>query len=285
METLAHNAALAAHIKPLKAAGKRIAFVPTMGALHEGHLSLVRAAKKQAEHVIVSIFVNPTQFGPNEDFEQYPRQTKQDLALLEAEGAGAVYTPSVEDIYPKQATSTLSAAPEAGMLCGASRPGHFDGVITVVHRLFSLVQPDIALFGEKDFQQLWLIKAMVKEQGLPVEVIGVPTVREADGLALSSRNQYLSVYQRSLAPSLYHAMQALAQRMHAQDAPLRSMVTETAAQLKAAGFDLDYLEVRDGTTLALLETFTPEIHHKARIFIAARLGNTRLIDNIAVSGA
>jgi pantoate--beta-alanine ligase len=171
------------------------------------------------------------------------------------------------------------------MLCGASRPGHFDGVITVVHRLFSLVQPDIALFGEKDFQQLWLIKAMVKEQGLPVEVIGVPTVREADGLALSSRNQYLSVYQRSLAPSLYHAMQALAQRMHAQDAPLRSMVTETAAQLKAAGFDLDYLEVRDGTTLALLETFTPEIHHKARIFIAARLGNTRLIDNIAVSGA
>jgi pantoate--beta-alanine ligase len=252
-----------------------VALVPTMGALHEGHRTLVRAARQRAASVVVSVFVNPTQFGPGEDFDRYPRTWEADLAALAHEGADLVFHPAVEDVYPPgSAGVTVQPGPLGDVLEGAVRPGHFAGVLTVVAKLFGLVRPDVALFGEKDYQQLTLVRAMARELALGVEVVGVPTVREDDGMALSSRNRYLSPGQRSAAVAISAALRAgTAAGPHGADAVL------TAAREALAGapeLALDYLELT-GPDLG-----PAPASGAARLLVAARAGSTRLIDNTAV---
>jgi pantoate--beta-alanine ligase len=253
-----------------------VALVPTMGALHEGHRTLVRAARQAAGSVVVSVFVNPTQFGPGEDFERYPRTWDDDLAALAEEGADLVFHPQVEEVYPPGAVGvTVDPGPLGSVLEGAVRPGHFAGVLTVVAKLFGLVRPDLALFGEKDYQQLTLIRAMARELALGVEVVGVPTVREDDGLALSSRNRYLDEGQRAAALTISAALRAGA----------AEMVRAADAVLAAAGAALDaeptlvrdYLELTDPD----LGPVPPD--GPARLLVAARAGTTRLLDNVAVT--
>lgn len=260
-----------------RAHGDRIAFVPTMGALHEGHLALVRAARRQCERVVVSIFVNPTQFGPNEDFSRYPRTVEADIKLLSTVPADLVWLPEVEDIYPPGSTTRVTVGEMGDVLCGAHRPSHFDGVATVVTILLNSVQPDMAFFGEKDYQQLHIIRRMAADLGLPGEIHGVPTMREADGLALSSRNRYLSAEERAKAPLLYAVMREIASES-ADGGQLHAALEEGRAALSEAGFTVDYLEARDERTLAPLSA--PSLH--GRLFVAAKLGNTRLIDNLAL---
>ncbi|CAA9252213.1 MAG: Pantoate--beta-alanine ligase [uncultured Blastococcus sp.] len=252
-----------------------VALVPTMGALHEGHRTLVRAARERAATVVVSVFVNPTQFGPGEDFDRYPRTWDADLTALADEGADVVLHPPVEDLYPPGAVDvTVDPGPLGSVLEGAVRPGHFAGVLTVVAKLFGLVRPDVALFGEKDYQQLTLIRAMVRELVLPVEVVGVPTVREDDGLALSSRNRYLAADQRAASVTISRALRAgAAAGPQGGDAVLlaaRAVLATEPALLQ------DYLELTD-TDLGP----APAAGH-ARLLVAARAGSTRLLDNIAV---
>lgn len=258
----------------------RIALVPTMGNLHAGHLALVECARAHADRVLTSIFVNPTQFGPNEDFERYPRTLAADYAALTGAGCDAVFVPTVAAMYPADAPGlTRIAVPSlAGILCGAHRPGHFDGVAWVVTKLFNLVQPDVAVFGEKDFQQLAVIRALVRDLSYPIEVIGVPTVRDADGLALSSRNQYLSPAERRLAPRLYAELQHVAKKLQAGVAVAEAEGAAVTA-LEALGFAVDYVAVRDAETLA--EPAEPR--GSWVILAAARLGRTRLIDNLRVN--
>jgi pantoate--beta-alanine ligase len=252
-----------------------VALVPTMGALHEGHRALVRAARQQAGSVVVSVFVNPTQFGPGEDFDRYPRTWDADLAALAEEGADLVFHPGVEDVYPAGALGvTVDPGPLGSVLEGAVRPGHFAGVLTVVGKLFGLVRPDLAIFGEKDYQQLTLIRAMARELALGVEVVGVPTVREDDGMALSSRNRYLAPEQRSAAATISAALRAGAaagpEGAQAVLAAARSVLDAepTLAQ--------DYLELTD-IDLGPAPTAGP-----ARLLVAARAGTTRLLDNVPV---
>jgi pantoate--beta-alanine ligase len=251
-----------------------VAVVPTMGALHEGHAELLRQARAAADHVIVTIFVNPLQFGPNEDLGRYPRTLEADLALCRAEGADLVFAPTSEEIYPTgEPRVRVDPGPLATVLEGSSRPGHFDGVLTVVLKLFHLTRPDVAFFGEKDYQQLTLIRAMVADLDLPVRVVGVPTVREADGMARSSRNRYLSAEQRTAALGLSRALRAGA-----------SVVGSAAAILAAARAEIartpdlvpDYLELTDPWLGP-----APE-RGPARLLIAARVGTTRLIDNVSL---
>ncbi|MGY1812951.1 pantoate--beta-alanine ligase [Blastococcus sp. SYSU D00820] len=253
-----------------------VALVPTMGALHEGHRTLVRAARERAGSVVVSVFVNPTQFGPGEDFDRYPRTWDADLAALAEEGADAVFHPPVGEVYPPGAVGvTVDPGPLGGVLEGAVRPGHFAGVLTVVAKLFGLVRPDLALFGEKDYQQLTLIRAMARELALPVQVVGVPTVREDDGLALSSRNRYLSAEQRATAAALSRALRA-----GADAGPLGSAAVLAAArEVLATAPDLvpDYLELTD-PDLGPAPAAGP-----ARLLVAARAGSTRLLDNVPVT--
>jgi pantoate--beta-alanine ligase len=253
-----------------------VALVPTMGALHEGHRSLVRAARERAGSVVVSVFVNPTQFGPGEDFERYPRTWDADLAAVAEEGADVVFHPGVDEVYPPGALGvTVQPGPLGAVLEGAVRPGHFAGVLTVVAKLFGLVRPDVALFGEKDYQQLTLLRAMAGELALGVEVVGVPTVREDDGLALSSRNRYLSPDERGTAVSLSRALRAGA------DAGSRGpeAVVAAARAVLAAEPDLvlDYLELTD-PDLGPVPTAGP-----ARLLVAARAGTTRLLDNAEIT--
>ncbi len=252
-----------------------VALVPTMGALHEGHRTLVRAARERAGGVVVSVFVNPTQFGPGEDLDRYPRTWDADLAALTEEGADVVFHPAVDEVYPPGALGvTVDPGPLGSVLEGAVRPGHFAGVLTVVAKLFGLARPDLAVFGEKDYQQLTLVRAMVRELALPVEVVGVPTVREDDGLALSSRNRYLSPEERARAAALYRALRAGA------DAGPRGAdaVLAAAGEVLATAPDL----VPDYLALTAPDLGPAPAAGPARLLLAARAGATRLIDNTAV---
>ncbi len=262
-----------------RAQHKRIAFIPTMGALHAGHLSLVELAQNDADAVLVSIFVNPTQFGPAEDFSAYPRQEEADLAQLENAGVAAVYLPTMEEIYPNGPDITEQAGPLGDILCGTDRPGHFDGVLTVVRRLFALTTPDSAIFGEKDYQQLVLIRQMVAEHTLPITILAAPTARAEDGLALSSRNAYLSDEQRAIAPLLYRTLSNTAEHIRQSASDIPTLLEDAVTLLTATGFTVHYLELQDDTTLAPLQENTAQ----ARLFAAATLGPTRLIDNVKLS--
>ena len=282
MQTITRLDPLRDAIATLRADGP-IALVPTMGALHEGHLTLVRAAQREAAHVVASIFVNPRQFGANEDLDAYPRQLARDQALLEGEGVRLLWAPDAEAMYPAGYATNVSVSGVSDGLCGAARPGHFDGVATVVCKLFNQVQPDLAFFGEKDWQQLAVIRRMARDLDLNrphVDAIhGVPTVREADGLAMSSRNAYLSDQQRKQAAALPRAMASACEAVRAGTTPAAALA-QLVDELLAAGFSaVDYAELRDPDSLAVV---ADPASHPARLFVAARIGGTRLIDNRAV---
>lgn len=257
---------------------QHVAFVPTMGNLHAGHLQLVSEAKKLANKVIVSIFVNPTQFGVNEDFSNYPRTETNDCKLLAAAGCDAVFIPNIETMYPKNAQTTVSVSQISKNYCGASRAGHFDGVATVVCKLFNIVQPDVALFGLKDFQQFKVIEALVYDLHLQINLIGIPTVREANGLAMSSRNSYLNKKEREIAPKLYQTLQKASERLS-----LGKTITEIKQQaiyeLNQAGFEVDYFSVARRRDLKI----ATENDRDLIFLVAAKLGKTRLIDNLSVT--
>ena len=257
-----------------------IGLVPTMGNLHEGHLALVRSARSVSASCVVSIFVNPTQFGANEDFGSYPRTMAEDLALLEAEQVDVVFAPSVREMYPEgqQLRTRISTPDLSDTLCGASRPGHFDGVATVVAKLFNIVAPQRAFFGEKDWQQLTVIRAMVRQLNMPVEVVGVATVRAASGLALSSRNGYLNPQELDRAPLLNRCLSRLAAAIDAGTRDYAEAEQEASDELGAAGFEVDYVAVRDAQRLSQPDAESRQL----RILAAARLGRARLIDNVGV---
>jgi len=269
---------LAASLNPARAARKIIGFVPTMGNLHEGHLTLVREAKKLCDVVVVSIFVNPTQFGPGEDFDNYPRTLEQDSRLLTDVGCDIIFAPSVEQMYGTQPRLTnISVSQITDDLCGSSRPGHFDGVALVVTKLFNIVQPNYAFFGQKDYQQLAVIRQFVQDLNIPLEVIGVPIVRAADGLALSSRNGYLTPEQRQIAPVIYQGLKQAEEQLH-QGKDLQQVLADLKTLLTDNGFVVDYVEARQPNLLAVSQ-FDRDIV----LFVAAKLGGTRLIDNLQVA--
>lgn len=268
---------LNAALSPARTAKKRVGFVPTMGNLHEGHLNLVREAKKLCDVVVVSIFVNPIQFGPNEDYANYPRTLDKDSQLLADVECDIIFAPSVEQMYGKQPRLTnISVSGITEDLCGASRPGHFDGVAVVVSKLFNIVQPSLAFFGQKDFQQLAVIRQFVQDLSFPIEVIGVPITRAADGLALSSRNGYLTPEQRAVAPTIYQSLKTAEQAL-LNGVDLQIVLAEIKTQLTSAGFVVDYVEARS-PSLQAVQGFQQD----TVIFIAAKLGTTRLIDNLVV---
>lgn len=273
--------ALRAQTADWRRTGETIGVVPTMGALHQGHLSLARAARAACDRVIVTIFVNPKQFNNPDDLENYPRTEEDDARKLESIGVDLIYVPSPDQIYPGGFATTVSVSGLTDMLCGASRPGHFDGVATVVSKLFLQTSADQAFFGEKDYQQLQIVRRMAADLDLAVEVVGCPTIREEDGLAMSSRNLLLSDRSRVYAPVLAEVMDDL--RVQLLDGAAMSEILESAqARLLTAGFnDVDYLELRDGGDLALLDQTKPG----ARLFAAAWLAGVRLIDNIAVDSS
>ncbi len=274
--------ALRAVIREHRQQGKRIAFVPTMGNLHNGHLTLVREAKNHADVVIVSIFVNPMQFDRAEDLVNYPRTLSDDCALLEQEGVTAVFTPTPAIMYPQGLdTQTFVEVPGISYLLeGAMRPGHFRGVSTVVTKLFNIVQPDVACFGQKDYQQLALIRKMVRDMTMPIEIIGVPTVRAEDGLALSSRNGYLTAEERVIAPTLAKVMGWIGEQLPARQTAIPALITEAADRLNSAGFRTDAIDIVDADTLLPLNGQSTT----AVILMAAWLGNrARLIDNSVVN--
>ena len=264
-------------------AGLRVALVPTMGHLHPGHLSLIREATARAERVVASVFVNPLQFGAGEDFSQYPRTLERDADMLRDAGCDLLFTPAEAEVYPHgRAGQTVIEVPGlCDQLCGASRPGHFRGVATVVAKLLNMVQPEIAIFGEKDFQQLLIIRRMVDDLNLPVEIVGVPIVRERDGLAMSSRNGYLSAAEQAIAPRLYANLVTAAGRLRA-GAGCGVVEHEAEQALAAAGFEPDYVSVRRRSDLATPDSASDSAHDRALIILAAaRLGRARLIDNLA----
>jgi len=257
---------------------RKVALVPTMGGLHDGHLALVRLARKNADRVIVSTFVNPTQFGPDEDYENYPRDEYGDNRILAKAGTDLVYAPSVLEMYPDDFATRVEVAELTQCLCGISRPHHFAGVTTIVTKLFLQSLPDVAVFGEKDYQQLLVIRQLVKDLNFPVDIIGGPIVREADGLAMSSRNAYLSEADRAIAPQLYKVLSDMAADLGARR-DVESTLAMGANRLRGAGFRIDYLDVRTDDTLIPLEG---RVLDSARIFAAVWLGETRLIDNVPI---
>lgn len=269
------------HIRHARQAGRRIGFVPTMGALHEGHRSLIRAARAACDEVIVSIFVNPTQFGPGEDFERYPRNLEADLAACREEGVSAVFCPSVGEMYPADSVTKVTVSRLVEGLCGAHRPGHFDGVTTIVAKLFNIVQPDVAFFGQKDAQQAAVIRRMVRDLNFPIEIVVCPTVREADGLALSSRNVYLSPEERVQARSLSTALYWAGEQVEAGRRDAVGLVRGMRERIEAAGpCSIDYIEIVDAESLIPV----PTIKGRCLIAVAAWIGRTRLIDNVVVDG-
>jgi len=273
-------AELRAQVRAWRAAGERIALVPTMGALHEGHLSLVRLAKQHAERCVASVFVNPTQFGPNEDFDAYPRSETRDAELLASAGCDLLYAPAVGEMYPEGFATTVTVTGVAEPLDGAARPGHFAGVATVVSKLLLQAGPDLAVFGEKDYQQLQVIRRLVRDLDIPAQIMGAPTARADDGLALSSRNTYLSPEERAIAPELHRVLSAAVERLRAGE-PVEAVERTAVVRLTSAGFGrIDYVEVRGADDLARLGP--GPIRPPARILAAAVLGRTRLIDNLPV---
>ena len=279
LPTVRSVADLRAQVRVWRQDGLRVGFVPTMGALHRGHLSLVETALTRADRVIASVFVNPSQFGPNEDFSAYPRQETADAGLLGGAGAHLLFAPTVAEMYPPGFVTTVTVTGISSGLCGDIRPGHFAGVATVVTKLLLQALPDVAVFGEKDYQQLQVIRRLVRDLDIPVEVIGAPTVREPDGLALSSRNAYLSPEQRAIAPAIYRVLTGLAERLRGSGAAAAPLLAAGAEDLLRAGFaSVDYLELRDAEDLAPLA----QADRPARLLVAARLGKARLIDNLGV---
>lgn len=279
MITVKTVAELREAIGQARAAGRRVGFVPTMGNLHAGHIALVRTARAHADFVVASIFVNPLQFGPSEDLDSYPRTLEQDQRKLVDARCDLLFAPGVEDMYPDgQARQTLVSVPEVSEgLCGASRPGHFTGVATVVAKLLNMVQPDVAVFGRKDYQQLAVIRRMVRDLNVPVEIVGQPIERDVDGLALSSRNGYLSAEERAIAPVIHRTLQWMAERLRAGD-DRTALRAQALQRLEAAGLRPDYLELRTADSLA------QPAPGEARLvlLVAAFLGRTRLIDNLEV---
>ncbi len=278
MQIVQRTAELRACIARWRHAGERIAFVPTMGNLHAGHGSLVTAARERADRVVVSVFVNPLQFGPNEDFTAYPRTPEDDRALLRSLNVDMLFAPEVEDIYPRgnEATARVHVPDLENILCGAFRPNHFMGVATVVTKLLNLVQPDLALFGEKDFQQLMIIQRATVDLCMPIDIVGVATSRESDGLAMSSRNRYLTAEQRSVAPRIFAILEAARSQVEAGSRDFDRIEAQGMQSLQTAGFKPDYFSVRDAATLGMPITGLKDLV----ILTAARIGRARLIDNV-----
>jgi len=280
MQTVASIAEVRSLVSAWRAAGLRVAFVPTMGNLHAGHIHLVSEARKRADKVVASIFVNPLQFGPSEDFAAYPRTLAADQEKLAAAGCDLLFAPTEQVMYPlgRDGLSYVEVPGLSDILCGAFRPGHFRGVATVVSKLFNIVRPDVALFGEKDYQQLLVIRLMVRDLDMPVEIIGVPTVREADGLAMSSRNGYLGAGERRLATEVYATLQALAAEVRVGARDYADLEAAAVARLELAGFRPDYVSVRRAEDLAVPQA----VDRRLVVLAAARLGATRLIDNLLI---
>jgi pantoate--beta-alanine ligase len=281
MDTVTTIAAVRERVSRWRAEGQRVAFVPTMGNLHAGHISLIELARRKGDRFIASIFVNPMQFGPNEDYAHYPRTPRKDEEMLEAAGCDLMFMPDVAEIYPRGFEhDTRVAVPElSGILDGQFRPGHFDGVSTIVAKLFNIVTPDIAVFGEKDFQQLAIIRRMVTDLCIPIDIVGAPTVREPDGLAMSSRNQYLTEGERKIAPMLYQALTRAVKRIERGETEFGVIEREELEGLRKHGFRPDYFTVRDAKTLAAPAA---DASHLV-VLVAARLGKARLIDNLQLS--
>jgi pantoate--beta-alanine ligase len=269
-------AAMSAWSEAARARGERIAFVPTMGALHAGHVSLLAAARKQGDRVVLSIFVNPTQFGPQEDLARYPRDLDGDLAKAAGVGTDVAFVPGVADMYPPGAQTFIDVREVAQGLCGERRPGHFTGVATVVAKLFGIVRPHVALFGEKDFQQLAVIRRMVADLNMPVEIEGRPTLRESDGLAMSSRNAYLSPAERGRAVAIFRGVSAACERFAAGERGAIALVESALSAMKDRVDRIDYVEIRDAESLRPVE----RLEKPAVILTAAFVGATRLIDNM-----
>jgi len=280
LDTVTTIAAVREHVQRWRREGLRIAFVPTMGNLHPGHVSLIEAARRHGERFIASIFVNPMQFGPNEDFAHYPRTPREDERMLAEAGCSLMFMPDVAEIYPHGAerATRIEVPGLSRILDGEFRPGHFEGVSTVVAKLFHIVEPDVAVFGEKDFQQLTVIRRMVADLCMPVKIVGAPTMRDADGLAMSSRNQYLTLAERARAPEIYKALQAAAARVRTGDADFASIERAGFHALEGAGFQPDYFSVRQAHDLNPATASTRELV----ILTAARIGKARLIDNVQV---
>ena len=280
MDTVTKIAAVREHVRRWRSEGRRVAFVPTMGNLHPGHVSLIEAARRHGDRFVASIFVNPMQFGPNEDFAHYPRTPTQDERMLAEAGCNLMFMPDVAEVYPNgsERATRVDVPGLSRILDGEFRPGHFEGVSTIVATLFHIVEPDVAVFGEKDFQQLTVIRRMVADLHLPVEIVGAPTVRDADGLAMSSRNQYLTVTERPVAPRIYETLQAVAKRLGTGDVEFASIERFGVEALTKVGMKPDYFAVRRAEDLGAPANDTKHLV----VLTAARLGKARLIDNIQV---
>lgn len=281
MQVLDNAGALRERLLEWRRNGEHVALVPTMGNLHAGHISLVELAREHAERTVVTIFVNPTQFGENEDYDDYPRTIERDTRRLKAAGADLVFVPDVKTMYPfgVERATVVSVPHLTGDLCGASRPGHFDGVTSVVARLFAIVQPDVAVFGQKDFQQQLVIRFMVEDLHLPIKIVTGPIVREPDGLAMSSRNQYLDETERALAPRLHTELEAIGQALQTGRRDYEALQSAATKALEHAGFRVDYVEMRRSQDLEKPDRDCDEIVVLAAVF----LGAARLIDNVVVT--
>jgi len=274
-------AQLRQRIKEVRQAGKTIGFVPTMGYLHDGHASLVKAAREQADFVVMSIFVNPLQFGPNEDLSRYPRDLEHDRKVAKAAGVDLLFTPSVEEMYPSRVLTNVSVSQVSEPLCGKSRPGHFDGVATVVMKLFQIVQPDLAFFGQKDAQQVAVVEQMVRDLSVPVEIVRCPIIREEDGLAMSSRNVYLGEEERKQATILYQTLQH-ARALIESKQPVNEIIGEMKKRISTQPLaDIDYAEILRYPDMATVNTWTTG--EQVLVALAVRFGRTRLIDNIILT--